>query len=262
MQRGFSLIELSIVLVILGLLTGSILAAQSLIRASELRGITADYQRYVTAVQSFRDKYIALPGDMTNATSFWGTMTNCGVASPSGTGTQTCNGNGDGMVYPASAASRTGEMFGFWKQLANAGLIEGNYSGIASSGSQHDTLIGDNTPASKINNVGWSTYYHGNTTGVNEGVLFALDYGNNLTVGTDNSGGINEGKAFTPAEAWSIDLKLDDGKPGTGRMAIRFWDDCSDAASNGYSTVSDRTSASYALTDTSKQCAIYFPKWI
>ena len=62
-QPGFSLVELSIVLVILGLLTGGILAGQSLIRAAELRSISTDYSRYIAAVQAFRDKYFALPGD-------------------------------------------------------------------------------------------------------------------------------------------------------------------------------------------------------
>lgn len=58
-KRGFSLVELSIVLVILGLLTGGILAGQSLIRAAELRAVSTEYSRYATAVQSFRDKYFA-----------------------------------------------------------------------------------------------------------------------------------------------------------------------------------------------------------
>lgn len=69
--RGFSLVELSIVLVILGLLTGGILAGQSLIRASELRSVSTELQRYSSAIYSFRDQYMALPGDMLNATSFW-----------------------------------------------------------------------------------------------------------------------------------------------------------------------------------------------
>lgn len=67
MTRGFSLVELSIVLVILGLLTGGILAGQSLIRAAELRSVTTEYGRWVTAMHSFRDKYMAIPGDMRDA---------------------------------------------------------------------------------------------------------------------------------------------------------------------------------------------------
>ena len=71
-KKAFSLVELSIVLVILGLLVGGILSGQSLIRAAQLRSVTADYTRFVTAVNTFRDKYFALPGDMTNAQSVWG----------------------------------------------------------------------------------------------------------------------------------------------------------------------------------------------
>jgi hypothetical protein len=70
--EGFSLVALSVVWVNLGLLTGGILTAQSLIRAAELRSITTDYNRFITASQTFRDKYFALPGDMRNATRFWG----------------------------------------------------------------------------------------------------------------------------------------------------------------------------------------------
>ena len=116
-KQGFSLVELSIVLVILGLLTGGILTGQSLIRAAELRSVTTEFQKYQTAAMTFRDRYFALPGDMRNATDFWGAMTNCGAASPAGTGTQTCNGNGNGSIDTATASGRTGENFGFWRQL-------------------------------------------------------------------------------------------------------------------------------------------------
>jgi len=74
-SSGFSLVELSIVLVILGLLTGGILGGQALIRAAELRAVTTEYDRWVTATRTFQDKYFALPGDMTNATAFWGSAT-------------------------------------------------------------------------------------------------------------------------------------------------------------------------------------------
>src|SRR3569833_319215 len=72
LKAAFTLVELSIVLVILGLLDGGVHTGQSLIRAAELRSVTTQYQRFLTAVQTFRDKYFALPGDMTNAHSYWG----------------------------------------------------------------------------------------------------------------------------------------------------------------------------------------------
>lgn len=88
-MRGFSLVELSIVLVILGLLTGGILSGQSLIRAAELRSVVTDIQQIQTSIYSFRDRYMALPGDMKDATDFWG------IAGGS-------NGNNDACytVYP------------------------------------------------------------------------------------------------------------------------------------------------------------------
>ncbi len=101
MTNGFSLVELSIVLVILGLLTGGILSGQNLIRAAELRAVTTEFSAYQTAVMTFKDKYFALPGDMRNATDFWGSAGGSGVIGDgceagTPTGTQTCNGNGDG----------------------------------------------------------------------------------------------------------------------------------------------------------------------
>ncbi|MBX9726410.1 MAG: prepilin-type N-terminal cleavage/methylation domain-containing protein, partial [Rickettsiales bacterium] len=104
---AFSLVELSIVLVILGLLVGGVLSGQSLIRAAELRAVSTEYSRYVTSAQTFRDKYFALPGDMNNATRFWGNLggTNCtNSAGTSAVTTGTCDGNGDGQVGVAAAA--------------------------------------------------------------------------------------------------------------------------------------------------------------
>lgn len=119
-MRGFSLVELSIVLVILGLLTGGILTGQSLIRASELRSITTEYNRYIAAAQTFRDKYFALPGDMANATAFWGaahaTPATCKTTASSSA--LTCNGNADGFIQGVVATSN--ESFRFWQHLANA----------------------------------------------------------------------------------------------------------------------------------------------
>jgi len=67
-RSAFTLVELSIVLVILGLLVGGTLTGQSLIHAAELRSVVKDYEKYKTAMHVFEDKYFALPGDMTNAT--------------------------------------------------------------------------------------------------------------------------------------------------------------------------------------------------
>ena len=103
---GFSLVELSIVLVILGLLVGGVLTGQSLIRAAELRSVTTEYGKYSTAIRAFKDKYFALPGDMTNAIAFWGPAPDCAdTATTAGTGTQTCNGDGNNNIYAGKEGS-------------------------------------------------------------------------------------------------------------------------------------------------------------
>src|SRR5690348_1121410 len=72
MQRGFSLLELSIVLVIIGLITGGITAGRTIVRAAELRSMITDINKYKSAIYTFREKYNAVPGDMKNAVKYWG----------------------------------------------------------------------------------------------------------------------------------------------------------------------------------------------
>lgn len=246
--RGFSLVELSIVLVILGLLTGGILAGQSLIRASELRNITREYQYYTTAIHSFRDKYMAVPGDITNASSFWGLMTNCGAASPSGTGTQTCNGNGDGRIGQPTQGARTGEMFTFWQQLANAGLIEGSYTGIAGATNLDEAVLGVNTPASKFPNTGWSMHYN-NLGGT--ATRYALNYGNAFAFGAVAAASYTRLGVLSVQDTWGIDTKLDDGKPGTGRIIVINWNSCTT------STTNTDYAGQFNLDNTTATCAFY-----
>lgn len=115
MRHGFSLVELSIVLVILGLLVGGVLTGQSLIRAAELRSVSTEFAKYQAAVNTFRDKYFALPGDMNNATSFWG-KDNVACAAHTGTAATpgTCNGDGNGLSeYIAPAANANAEHLQF-----------------------------------------------------------------------------------------------------------------------------------------------------
>lgn len=249
MRNAFSLVELSIVLVILGLLTGGILAGQSLIRAAELRSIPTDLQKYQAAVMSFRDKYVALPGDMRNATSFWGAMTNCGVASPSGTGTQTCNGDGDGNVESALAASQTGEIYAFWQQLANAGLIEGSYSGIASSTGANAANAGTNVPKARISNSVYVARFHTSDWWAN-----GASPGNSLIFGS-MSAADGDGGVITASEMWNLDTKMDDEKPTTGKIISST----NTTKPNCASTDSAAT-AVYQLTNTAQGCSVYFAR--
>ncbi len=169
LNSGFTLVELSIVLVILGLLVGGVLGSQSLIRAAELRAIVSEFQRYQTAVQTFREKYSGLPGDLNNATAFWGYTGGSGCTNSSGTAIAlpgTCDGDGDGFItYGAlSAGGTSGEPFQGWRHMALAKIIAGSYTGMAgvtSGGSSWDSEydFGVNAPKSKIEGAGWALSY-------------------------------------------------------------------------------------------------------
>lgn len=253
MNRAFSLVELSIVLVILGLLTGGVLTGQSLIRAAELRSITTDFQRYISAVQAFRDKYFAMPGDMANATSFWGKdNTYCAAHTGTAATPGTCNGDGDGMMDIASGATVTGEFFRFWQQLALAGLVEGNFTGISGSGGAAHSIPSTNVPKSKISNGGWSVYYVASGYAGNA-EWFAGTYLNTLVFGATTTTDITYNMIIKPEEAWNIDTKMDDGKPASGKV-MSLWNVCTDAASQATLT------ANYALTVTTQSCRLAFPQ--
>lgn len=255
-QFGFSLVELSIVLVILGLLTGGILGGQALIRAAELRAVSTEYNRWVTATQTFKDKYFALPGDMSNATSFWGkNATDCNANTGTAATPGTCNGNGDGMVSP-NAASATGEMFQFWKQLALGGLIEGTYSGLAGGGAAMHTIPGTNAPFSKMSNSGWATRTYNAPGDISE---YRNDFGNGLFFGTATTNNMPLIGNLKPEEAWNIDTKMDDGKPARGKVWVRMhnftWGDansCTTSTSNADYT------GDYRLNATGQVCAMWF----
>jgi prepilin-type N-terminal cleavage/methylation domain-containing protein len=203
-RRGFSLVELSIVLVILGLLVGGVLSGQSLIRAAEIRAVSTEYERYVAATYSFRDKYFALPGDLNNSSSFWPAA---------------ANGDGDGILDVAPAASVAGERFGFWQQLALAGLIEGSFSGLTGSGSTEHSVIGTNIPKSRLGNAGWSAKYVAEFT-INTAAGFEGSYGNYLEFGAPLTNGTTINPILKPEDAWNIDTKTDDGLPGLGKVRV------------------------------------------
>jgi prepilin-type N-terminal cleavage/methylation domain-containing protein len=247
--HGFSLVELSIVLVILGLLVGGVLSGQSLIRAAELRAVSTEYSRWATATQTFRDKYFAPPGDMNNATSFWGAAhaTPATCLTTAGTGTQTCNGDGDGILDFCGGASQYCEMFTYWQQLASAGLIEGSYTGRAGPLGAYATLP-TNAPKAKLSNGLW---YVGNDS-TSGGALFPIAVArHNFRIGMQNSGWYPSIGIMTPEEMWNLDTKLDDGKPGFGVVTAEK------ASFGTCSTTSTASTAEYALVATSKVCVGY-----
>src|SRR2546425_5148673 len=87
-QQGFTLVEIAIVLVIIGLLLGGILKGQEMITQAKIKNVIADFSGVSAAYHGYQDRYRAIPGDDPNAATRWASMTNPAPV----------QGNGDGIV--------------------------------------------------------------------------------------------------------------------------------------------------------------------
>lgn len=251
-RNGFTLVELSIVLVIIGLLVGGIMAGQSLIRNAELATVTAEIDKFKKATVQFREQYQALPGDMSDATNYWGAQhaTPATCATTASTSALTCNGDGNGLVNVATGAHET---FRYWQHLANAGFIEGRFNGV--SGNLANTLGAspDNSPRARVENNGvWWIW----SWGINPAGFATGNYNNVIEVGGLNgaAGSYLEPSIgiLTIEEQWNIDTKIDDGFATNGKVVTRSWPACSNATSD-----SD-TGGTYDLLDRTTLCALLF----
>src|SRR5713101_5414518 len=70
-EAGFTLVEIAIVLVIIGLLLGGILKGQEMITQARIKNIINDFNGVTVAVTSYQDRYRAIPGDDLNASARW-----------------------------------------------------------------------------------------------------------------------------------------------------------------------------------------------
>src|SRR5665647_3929364 len=121
-QTGFTLVEIAIVLVIIGLLLGGILKGQEMITQAKIKNVVNDFNGITAAVNSYQDRYKALPGDDLNAATRWTSYT-------------AVSGNGDGVfgtagtdlynLSPASAAVAKENNL-FWWHLRLAGFVGGS----------------------------------------------------------------------------------------------------------------------------------------
>jgi len=123
-QKGFTLVEIAIVLVIIGLLLGGILKGQEMITQAKIKNVVADFSGISAAYYGYQDRYRALPGDDLNAATRWATPT------------AATNGNGDGVVgggYNGNAGSGAPaaciagvEACSWWDHLRRAGFVAGS----------------------------------------------------------------------------------------------------------------------------------------
>jgi prepilin-type N-terminal cleavage/methylation domain-containing protein len=192
-HNAFSLVELSIVIIILGLLIASITVGRDLIRASKIRNLVTQLSSYSTAMNTFEMKYSAMPGDISN---------------PSRRGLGSHAGDGDGLIEDSDGGDpdlADNELVYFWEHLNEAGFINGSYDGDSDNGA-----LGETFPEVKIG--GGITIYGLEST-----------QNNYFHIGIQDSQDGEQvfANVFVPEDAFSLDNKFDDGFPLRGIVIAR-----------------------------------------
>jgi prepilin-type N-terminal cleavage/methylation domain-containing protein len=186
MNKAFTLIELAIVVVILGLITVGVLGAQSLIESAKINSVTNELKQYKTAMLAFQLEYDAIPGDMDNAADYW----------PSAV-----NGNGDKII-------NTAEGNHFWLHLQYARIlphIDVNVSyGEVYSSYGKETLWKATTGLPRSRRARTAAVY-----GQRAQVTLTLT----RHLGVANG---EWGAALTPEDTKRVDEKIDDGHASKG----------------------------------------------
>jgi len=182
-HSGFTLIEIAIVLVIIGLLLGGVLKGQELITSARVRNLISQQDGVKAAYFGFLDRFRALPGDYTAATT---NITGVSTAACNGG-----NGNGNGQIETAVGS----EMVLTWEHLSKAGFINGTYTCAAAEGNATTPT----NPYAMFLRLAYDATYAGTATARHN-----LKTGNQI-----------------PSEIMAeVDRKIDDGNPELG--AFRF----------------------------------------
>ena len=227
-ERGFTLIELSIVLVVIGLIVGGVLVGQDLIRAAGERAQITQIEKFNTAANTFFGKYGYLPGDIKDpdASSFG--FKARGAYAGEGDG----NGVLEGITYDQAGSNNghamaTGELGMFWVDLSTAHLIDGSFSTATANGLITSTLtptsnpaIGAYLPAAQIGGGNYTYIWSAasgdisaNHVGFNN---FAISGLSALQPNSSGNGTVFTG--LTVKQAYDIDTKVDDGLSLSGKV--------------------------------------------
>jgi len=197
-RSGFTLIELSIVLIIIGLVTASVLVGKDLIYASQIRKQISQIQGYELAAQAFKTKYNCLPGDCSNASSL-------------GLGN---NGDGNGEIYE--------DVF-FWQHLSAANMIEFKTTvlgGVPGISTPPPVFKGVGVSADNGSTGGVSVFPHSARQSVDDYFDGSSGHALAITLATDNHA---DRGVYYPRDAQAMDAKIDDGYAASGKVyAVTF----------------------------------------
>lgn len=213
-EKGFTLVELAIVMVIIGLLIGGILKGQEMIANAQVSATVAQVKGIDAATSTFRDMYDAMPGDIANATTRLPTCANACAA----------NGDGNGQLDEGIATSAS-EGLAFWAHLAAADLL----TGVDNSGA---LVWGEGVPSARAGG-GFSVGFHADG---DFGGVAAGRGGHYLGIhGAPADAGV---AALQASEAARIDRKMDDGQTDSGSVIAIDVSNC-EAAAGVYDEATD-----------------------
>ncbi|SRR5579885_50384 len=230
-QRGFTLVEIAIVLVIIGLLLGGILKGQELINSARVRNLADQSSGVQAAYYGFIDRFRQVPGDWSAAAA----QTAIG---------QTINGggNGNGQLDEGSWA----EASAMWEQLSKAGFIQGAYAGNATTAALY-TANANVAPVNAFNGELLLAFHKDfcgdNSCAAPASARLSLIIGNNIPVNI----------------ARELDVKVDDGIAGSGVLRLN------QQAGPDFNAVSKPTatncmdaSGNWDITNNAQQCNLSF----
>ena len=218
-RYGFTLIELSIVMVIIALIVSGVILGKDMIQQANTRSLISQLNRYSAAANTFRTKYEYLPGDVPGQKTASLGLFSYGMLGGVG------EGDGNGLINSWKVDSGhtylVGEPFAFWRHLSDAGLSDKAYGAAMDyrgniPASKMASEMGEWFPTTKAGRLNFlvvqsiSGFNYFRTTSFNNGVGggYALNTG----------GGYDDAAGLSPLTALALDTKLDDGLPLTGRV--------------------------------------------
>ncbi len=219
-KHGVMMAEIAIGLVVIGLIAGGILTGREIATMSQVHAQIAQITRFDEAVSNFYEKFDALPGDILSASAEREGL-------PSGDGTP-AHSDGDGKISPCNTGWQWHlgcETALFWAQLSAEDFIKDNFtadSRLEDERLQEVGVMDPYLPKSPLDDNIYITVW--NSSADQPSPEPRLLYGNYYEITKIH--GVEGGKlkddinALTPAQAYAIDKKMDDGYPLSGRVVV------------------------------------------